>query len=125
MTKEIVDNYTGQTLTNPNNVSPITWTSSNEAVATVEDGTVTVLAVGETTIKASFAGDEAYKKAEVSYTLTVQDSRQAIDLSFAETSVNVNITETVDAPRPHSAKRPFADQTRLGEVRRRFCAVCR
>lgn len=98
VTAEIIDNYTGQTLNNPNNVSPITWTSSNEAVATVENGTVTVLAVGETTIKASFAGDEAYKKAEVSYTLTVQDSRQAIDLSFAETSVNVNITETVDAP---------------------------
>ena len=98
VTKEIVDNYTGQTLNNPNNVSPITWTSSNEAVATVEDGTVTVLAVGETTIKASFAGDETYKKAEVSYTLTVQDSRQAINLSFAETSVTVNISETVDAP---------------------------
>lgn len=98
VTKEIVDNYTGQTLNNPNNVSPITWTSSNEAVATVENGTVTVIAVGETTIKASFAGDETYKKAEVSYTLTVQDSRQAIDLSFTETSVTVNITETVDAP---------------------------
>ena len=98
ITKEIIDNYTGQTLNNPNNVSPITWTSSNETVATVEDGTVTVLAVGETTIKASFAGDDNYKKAEVSYTLTVQDSRQAIELSFAETSVNVNITETVAAP---------------------------
>ena len=98
VTKEIVDNYTGQVLSNPNNVSPITWTSSNEAVATVENGTVTVIAVGETTIKASFAGDETYKKAEVSYTLTVQDSRQAIDLSFTETSVTVNISETVDAP---------------------------
>lgn len=98
VTAEIVDNYTGQALTNPNSVSPITWTSTNETVATVEDGTVTVLAVGETTIKASFAGDETYKKAEVSYTLTVQDSRQAIDLSFAETSVTVNITEAVAAP---------------------------
>ena len=98
VTEEIVNNYTGQTLTNPNNVSPITWTSSNETVATVEDGTVTVLAVGETTISAAFAGDDNYKKATVSYTLTVQDSRQAIDLSFAETSVTVNISETVDAP---------------------------
>lgn len=98
VTAEIVDNYTGQALSNSNSVSPIIWTSSNEAVATVEDGIVTVLATGVTTIKASFAGDENYKKAEVSYTLTVQDSRQAIDLSFAETSVTVNITETVAAP---------------------------
>lgn len=98
VTAEIVDNYTGQALSNPNSVSPITWTSSNEAVATVEDGTVTVLAVGVTTITAKFDGNDDYKKATVSYTLTVQDSRQAIDLSFAEASVTVNITETVAAP---------------------------
>jgi hypothetical protein len=90
--------YTGQALTNPHSVSPITWTSSNEEVATVEDGTVKVLALGETTIKASFDGDENYKKGEASYTLTVQDSRTALELSFDPESVEVNVNETVAIP---------------------------
>lgn len=98
VTVEIVDNYTGQALTNPNNVSPITWTSSNETVATVENGTVTVLTVGETTIKASFAGDDNYKKAEVSYTLTVQDSRVAPGFSFSASTAEALLGETFDAP---------------------------
>lgn len=71
VTKEITETYNGQALTNPNNVSPITWTSTNEDVATVADGVVTVKAVGETIIKAYFAGDENYKKGEASYTLTI------------------------------------------------------
>lgn len=90
--------YAGQALTNPNSVSPITWTSSNEEVATVEDGTVTIKALGETTIKASFDGDENYKKGEASYTLTVQDSRTALELSFNPESVEVNVNETVAIP---------------------------
>ena len=91
--------YTGQALTNPHSVSPITWTSSNEGVATVEnDGTVTVLALGETTIKASFDGDNNYKKGEASYTLTVQDSRTALELSFDPESVEVNVNATVAIP---------------------------
>lgn len=97
VTKEIVDEYTGQELTNPNNLT-VTWTSSDEDVATVENGVVTMKAVGETTITASFAGNEDYKAASVSYTLTVQDSREAIELVFAEESVSVNVTETVAAP---------------------------
>ena len=99
VTKEILDSYTGQTLTNPNNVSPITWTSSNEAVATVdEDGTVTILAVGETTITATFAGDDSYKKATASYTLTVQDSRTAPGFSFSEATAEASIGEDFTAP---------------------------
>ena len=97
VTKEIVANYTGQVLTNPNSLA-VTWTSSDEAVATVENGVVTMLAVGETTITATFAGNEDYKAGSASYVLTVQDSREAITLSFAEASVNVNVDESVDAP---------------------------
>lgn len=84
--------YTGQALTNPYSVSPITWTSSNEGVATVENGTVTVLALGETTIKASFDGDENYKKGEASYTLTVVDNRQTATVTWKDADGN-NITE--------------------------------
>lgn len=98
ITKEIFESYTGQALTNPNNISPITWTSSNENVATVEDGTVTVKAVGVTTITAKFNGDDNFKPATVSYTLTIQDSRKAITPEFAETLINVNKEEKVNAP---------------------------
>lgn len=98
ITKEIVAGYTGQDLNNPKNVAPITWTSSNEDVATVKDGTVSVKAVGETTITAAFAGNDDYKNASVSYTLTIQDSRVAIEPAFAEEEVTVNVTETVAAP---------------------------
>lgn len=99
VTKEIVENYTGQALANPNGLVGITWKSSNKAVATVdENGALTVLAIGETIITASFDGNEDYKKATVSYTLTIQDSRKAIELAFAEESVNVNVNETVEAP---------------------------
>ncbi len=98
VTKEIVEAYEGQALTNPNNL-PVVWTSSNEKVATVdEQGKVTVLAVGETTITAKFTGNEEYKAATVSYTLKIQDSRVALELAFEEEAVSVNINEKVDAP---------------------------
>ena len=98
VTKEIVAGYTGQALTNPNDLE-VTYTSSNEEVATVdEDGVLTVLAVGETTITATFAGNEDYKAGVASYVLTIQDSREAIDLAFDEESVEVNVEESVDAP---------------------------
>ena len=51
---------------------PVTFTSSNETVATVDaDGVVDILAVGNTTITATFAGDDTYKAGSVSYTIAV------------------------------------------------------
>lgn len=53
----------------------ITWTSSDESVATVSAGAVTLKAVGSTTITASYAGDETnYKPSSATYSLTVIDS---------------------------------------------------
>ena len=84
--------YTGQGLTNPHSVSPITWTSSNENVATVnENGTVTVIAVGETTITASFAGNGDYNAGEASYTLTVQDSRADAGISYPKNEETIDL----------------------------------
>lgn len=58
-------------LSNPNNLS-VTWTSSDETVATVdENGNVTIIAVGTVTITATFAGNDNYLAGAVSYTLTV------------------------------------------------------
>lgn len=65
--------FTGQALTNPYGVN-VTWSSSNENLATVSDGTVSFVpnAVGTTTISASFTSDGNYKTETVSYTITVK-----------------------------------------------------
>lgn len=51
----------------------LTYSSSNTAVATVNEttGAVTLVAAGETVITAAFAGDDSYNAASDSYTLTV------------------------------------------------------
>mgnify|MGYP002623608578 CR=1 FL=1 len=51
----------------------LTYSSSNEEVATVNEstGVVTLVGAGETTITASFAGDDQYNSGSDSYTLTV------------------------------------------------------
>lgn len=62
------------TLTNTYNL-PVTYTSSDNAVATINaDGAVTLLASGTTDISASFAGNDEYEAATVTYTLTVKDN---------------------------------------------------
>ena len=60
------------TLENPNGVE-VTYSSSDDSVATVDasTGAVTLVGGGETTIKATFAGNEKYEEGEASYVLTV------------------------------------------------------
>ena len=72
VTAERGQTFIAPTLTNSNNL-PVTYSSSNETVATVnsETGEVTLLKAGETTITATFAGDKDYKPGSASYTLTV------------------------------------------------------
>ena len=61
------------TLNNPNNLS-VTYASSKTDVAEVNAaGEVKVLGLGTTTISATFAGDDTYQSATVSYELTVVD----------------------------------------------------
>ena len=70
------DEFTAPTLTNPNELA-VTYTSSNEEVAMVDEATGEVVlmdAAGETTITASFAGDDNYYEGSASYTLTVVDA---------------------------------------------------
>lgn len=57
-------------------VTGITYSSSNTAVATVNEttGAVTLVKRGTTTITATFAGDQTYNRASASYTLTVTNS---------------------------------------------------
>ena len=63
----------------------ITYSSSATDVATVDNsGTVTIIGVGETVIKASFEGDDDTKPGSTSYTLTV--SKKEVGLTWGETS---------------------------------------
>ena len=67
------EEYVSPTLTNPHSVT-VAWTSSNPAVATVNDqGVVTVVGAGETIISAAFAGNDDYLAATVSYKLVVTE----------------------------------------------------
>lgn len=66
--------FSGATLYNELEVAPLSYTSSNEEVATVAtDGTVTLRSTGEATITVWFAGDKNFKAASASYKLTVVD----------------------------------------------------
>lgn len=57
---------------NYSKVSPLTFTSSDTNVATIDsNGVVTIVATGTTTITASFAGNDRYKPYSGSYTLNV------------------------------------------------------
>ena len=70
-TKFDVDEDALPSLVNKNRV-PVTYSSSNTSVATVDsNGKVKIIANGETEITASFAGNEYYKAKDVTYTLTV------------------------------------------------------
>ena len=70
------------TLTNPNSLN-VTYASSEESVATIDNnGEVTILATGITTITASYSGDEIYLSGSASYTLTVNEPFVAEDGVF-------------------------------------------
>ena len=69
------DEFTAPTLTNPNNIAAadITIASNNTELAVVNEGVVSLVenATGEATITATFAGNDDYRAASVSYTITV------------------------------------------------------
>ena len=62
-------------LANPNELA-VTYTSSNESVATVDaEGNITLVAAGETTITATSEATDAFKAGEASYVLTVEEQQ--------------------------------------------------
>lgn len=66
--------FCGATLYNESEVTPLTYTSSNEEVAEVAaNGVVILRSTGETTITVWFAGDNDFKATSASYKLTVID----------------------------------------------------
>lgn len=61
-------------LQNPNGLDGITYSSTNAEAAKVDEaGTVTLVGAGQTTIKASFAGNDTFKSGDASYLLVVKE----------------------------------------------------
>ena len=72
-TATLGEDFTAPTLTTTPSGLDVTYSSSDENVATVAaDGTVTLVAAGTTEITARFAGNNTYNAGEASYTLTVK-----------------------------------------------------
>lgn len=71
-------------LTNPNELT-VAYTSSNEEVATVaEDGALTLVGVGTTTITAASEATDKFRAGTASYTLTVVDAACTTLADFME-----------------------------------------
>lgn len=91
------------TLSKPDGVT-VTYSSTNTDVATINPstGAISLVAVGSTTIKAAFTGNETYKANEVSYTLNVSNSVLRADISFEENggSTVTDLTEQSNLPDP-------------------------
>lgn len=88
--------WTAPTLNNPSNIS-VTYSSTNTGVATIDQyGNVTLLAAGQTTIKANYAGDNNHEAKEASYVLTVSTPQPTI--SFNPNEVNFVFGGTYEAP---------------------------
>ena len=84
-------------LANPHQL-PLTWSSSNKDVATVNaSGVVTIVGAGETVISAAFAGNDTYGANTISYTLTVNKFQPKI--TFASTSVTTKVGEGFTPPK--------------------------
>ncbi|MBR3479715.1 MAG: hypothetical protein IKH32_03300 [Prevotella sp.] len=90
--------YATQTLTNGNKVSPITWTSTDTDVATINasTGEISIVAAGSTTIKANYAGNDNYKPAEVSYTLTV--NKKDAGIAWPEDNYEAKVGRAFTSP---------------------------
>lgn len=87
------------TLSYASGVSGITYSSSDEDIATINDnGEITLLSNGETTITASFIGNDNFSEGSASYLLTVVGGKTNIEMSFDPTSANGIVGAVFTAP---------------------------
>ena len=100
---DLSSSNTFPSLTNTNGVS-VSYSSTNTDAATINPstGAISLVAVGSTTIKATFTGNETYKANEVSYTLTVSNSVLRADISFEENGGSdvADLTDQSNLPDP-------------------------
>jgi len=89
--------FTPPTLENPNKL-PVTWKSSNEKVATVDqEGKVTLLTAGTTVITATFEGNIYFLAGSVSYELTVKE-KIPHGLAFSKDEATARTGQTFTPP---------------------------
>jgi len=90
------DAFTAPTATVSVENATVTYSSTNEDVATVDEitGAVTIIAAGETTIKATYAGDNTYYGSSASYTLKVVSADLPSYTSLQELQDNATSTST-------------------------------
>ena len=83
------DGWTAPSLSNPHGLD-ITYSSSNTDVATVSTtGVVTLTGIGQTTIKATTAGNENYTASEAQYELTVSRGKaKSYGVKIGDTEVD-------------------------------------
>ena len=78
ITKQVGDEPFTNELNNPHSLA-VTYSSNDEAVATVDaDGVVTILAAGSAIITAYFEGNDTYNEGSASYSLTVSNGEKAV-----------------------------------------------
>ena len=82
--------------TNPEGLTVKAISSSNTQVASVNDGVISIIGIGETTITVSFAGNNNYEKATATYVLTVKKPKaKTYDLWIGGTQVTENNAEDI------------------------------
>ncbi len=88
------EEFTAPALTVSPQVSPIVYSSSDENVAKVDaaTGEITLMGMGNTTITATYTGDETHDPATAQYTLNVTDPN--VDIIKAEDLKATNTTYT-------------------------------
>ncbi|WP_231478037.1 DUF6359 domain-containing protein [Xylanibacter brevis] len=121
ITKTWGESFTGQELTNTNSVT-VTWSSTDETVATVNTttGIVNMLKAGTTTIKATYPGDVSYKPAVASYDLTINKATAGITYSENAFEIMLNddsfVAPTLNNPNSLSGITYSSNNTNLAVV---------
>lgn len=95
------DAFTGQAVTNPNNL-PVTYSTTNQTIAAVaSDGTVTLQGkVGTVTIKATYTttNESNYASATVSYTITISTAASEGTIDLTGSKRTLSFTDFSGAP---------------------------
>ena len=72
----------------------MTFTNSDETVATWENGTITALAAGTSTITANFAGNDTYNAATATLTVVVKEQQPVVEgKSFVKVTSKSELTD--------------------------------